>query len=169
MFDSISTTFGEAILGEEEATRRLHIYLSDLDRPDIEYVSIKVSTIYSQINLLAYDETIEGIAKRLRELYRAALPNKFVNLDMEEYRDLHLTKDLFKKVLSEPEFHHLSAGIVLQAYLPDSFEILKEITAWAQERVSNGGAPIKVRIVKGANMTMEQVEASTRGMGASSV
>ncbi|MDN3509673.1 MAG: bifunctional proline dehydrogenase/L-glutamate gamma-semialdehyde dehydrogenase [Candidatus Neptunochlamydia sp.] len=165
---------GEAILGEEEAVRRLNIYLEDLENPLIDYVSIKISTIYSQINLLSYNKILEDIAERLRILYRAAIKNtltrkdrrkieKFVNLDMEEYKDLHLTKDLFMKVLSEEEFKDLSAGIVLQAYLPDSHEIQREITEWAMERVRNGGAPIKVRIVKGANMTMEQHEASLKG------
>lgn len=43
---------GEAILGEEEAKRRLNVYLEDLKRDDIEYVSIKISTIYSQIHLI---------------------------------------------------------------------------------------------------------------------
>ncbi len=49
---------GEAILGEEEAKRRLNVYLQDLSSDDIEYVSIKISTIFSQINLLAWDKTI---------------------------------------------------------------------------------------------------------------
>ncbi len=157
---------GEAILGEEEAKKRLGIYLKDLKQPDIDYVSIKVSTIYSQINLIAYEKTIEHVSARLRELYRAAMehsPHKFVNLDMEEYKDLHLTKDVFIKVLSEEEFLPLSAGIVLQAYLPDSHELQKELTEWAIERVQKGGAPIKIRIVKGANMCMEQYEASAKG------
>lgn len=165
---------GEAILGEEEAIHRLNIYLKDLENPLIDYVSIKISTIYSQINLLAYQKTLEDLSQRLKILYRAAMKNpitlsdgrkihKFVNLDMEEYRDLHLTKDLFIKVLSETEFHSLSAGIVLQAYLPDSHEIQKEITEWAINRTKNGGAPIKIRIVKGANMAMEQHEASLKG------
>lgn len=164
---------GEAILGEDEAIKRLDIYLRDLENPYIDYVSIKISTIYSQLNLLAWDATLDSLAERLRQLYRAAMKHKttlrdgtsshkFVNLDMEEYRDLHLTKDLFIKVLNEPEFHHLSAGIVLQAYLPDSHAILEELTEWAMERVKQGGAPIKVRIVKGANMAMEQVESSLR-------
>ena len=158
---------GEAILGEEEAMHRLSIYLKDLDNPLIDYVSIKISTIYSQINLLSYNKTLDDVAERLRELYRAAMKNpttlpdgrkssKFVNLDMEEYRDLHLTKDLFMKVLGEPEFKSLSAGIVLQSYLPDSHEIQKEITNWSMERVKGGGASIKMRIVKGANIALEQ-------------
>ena len=164
---------GEAILGEKEAKKRLDVYLKDLERDDVEYISVKISTIYSQINLLSWDKTVENVASRLRGLYRAAMRKnfvkadgthvtKFVNLDMEEYKDLILTKEIFKKVLDEEEFHRFSAGIVLQAYLPDSFEIQKELTEWAMERIKKGGAPIKIRIVKGANLAMEQFEASLR-------
>lgn len=164
---------GEAILGEEEANRRLQVYLEDLKKEDVEYVSIKISTIYSQINLLGWDHTMQILKDRLKQLYRAAMANtftradgkktaKFVNLDMEEYRDLHLTKELFKQTLSEPEFHNFEAGIVLQAYLPDAHGIQKELTEWAMERRRQGGAAIKIRIVKGANLAMEQFEASLR-------
>jgi RHH-type proline utilization regulon transcriptional repressor/proline dehydrogenase/delta 1-pyrroline-5-carboxylate dehydrogenase len=82
---------------------------------------------------------------------------------MEEYRDLHLTVELFCKVLNEPEFFNYSAGIVLQSYLPDSFHIQKQLTEWAIKRVASGGAPIKIRLVKGANLGMERVESSLRG------
>jgi len=162
---------GEAILGEEEAGHRMAQVISRLESPDCEYISVKISAIFSQINLVAYDETLEKIKDRLRILYRTAQQHtftpadgskspKFVNLDMEEYRDLHLTCDAFKQVLMEEEFMPMKAGIVLQAYLPDSFEVQKDLTDWARQRVSQGGAPIKIRIVKGANLAMEQVEAS---------
>jgi len=153
---------GEAILGEEEARQRFDIYVSDLNHPDIDYISIKISTIYSQLNLLGWEATLDLLAMRLRELYRTAMrgkKTKFVNLDMEEYRDLHLTVELFRRVLDEPEFQQFSAGIVLQSYLPDSFKLQQELTEWALERKK---APIKIRIVKGANLAMEQVEASLR-------
>ena len=151
---------GEAVLGEEEAEKRLAALLALLSRPDVDYVSVKVSAIFSQINLVAPETTLEAIKERLRLLYRAALPErKFVNLDMEEYRDLALTVAAFREVLSEPEFQHLSAGLVLQAYLPDSITVQQELTAWAQDRVASGGERIKVRIVKGANLAMETVEA----------
>jgi len=162
---------GEAILGEEEAAHRLQQVVERLESPDCEYISVKISAIFSQINLVAYDVTLEKIKERLRLLYRTAMANtftradgsqspKFVNLDMEEYRDLHLTCDAFKQVLMEKEFMGMRAGIVLQAYLPDSFEVQKDLTAWAAERSSKGGETIKVRIVKGANLAMEAVEAS---------
>ncbi|MBV7336223.1 bifunctional proline dehydrogenase/L-glutamate gamma-semialdehyde dehydrogenase [Chloroflexi bacterium TSY] len=165
---------GEAILGEEEAERRLHAYLQLLERPDVEYISVKISSIFSQINLVAFDQTSEEINQRLRVLYRTAMQHsytrtdgttvpKFVNLDMEEYSDLHLTVASFKAVLDEPEFLPHKAGIVLQAYLPDSHMVQQELTDWAQRRVARGGAPIKIRIVKGANLAMERVEAALHG------
>lgn len=165
---------GEAILGEKEAKKRLDVYLDDLTKPEVECISVKISTICSQINLLAWEETIAILEERLSKLYRAAIKNpfkgkdgvpvpKFVYLDMEEYRDLHLTVALFEKILSNPEFFTYTAGIVLQSYLPDSHLLQKELTAWAMVRVASGGAPIKIRIVKGANLSMEKVEASMRG------
>ena len=161
---------GEAILGEQEADNRLNRYLEDLRQPEVEYISVKISTLYSQINLLAWEATLEKLAKPLRALlstageFRFTYPNgsskpKFVNLDMEEYRDLRLTVALFKKVLSEEPFLHTSAGIVLQSYLPDSFAFQQDLTQFALERVQRGGAPIKIRLVKGANLAMEKFEA----------
>lgn len=162
---------GEAILGEEEAISRLTVYLKSLEQDDVEYVSIKISTIFSQINILDWGNTMEILSDRLRQLYRKAKERrfkradgtavpKFVNLDMEEYKDLHLTKELFKKVLAEEEFLSCTAGIVLQAYIPDSYLIMQELTEWAMQRQARGGAPVKIRIVKGANLAMEQFEAS---------
>ena len=46
---------GEALLGEEEAERRLEAYLEALQLPEIEVLSVKISTIYSQISSLAFE------------------------------------------------------------------------------------------------------------------
>jgi len=162
---------GEAVLGEQESAHRKTTYIKDMEDPDIEYISIKISTIYSQISSLAFDETVATLQERLSAIYRAAKKHyftrpsgekvpKFVNLDMEEYRDLDITYAVFVATLDQEEFFDHSAGIVLQAYLPDSFEIQKKLTAWAKERVAKGGAPVKLRIVKGANMEMEKLESS---------
>jgi RHH-type proline utilization regulon transcriptional repressor/proline dehydrogenase/delta 1-pyrroline-5-carboxylate dehydrogenase len=165
---------GEAILGEAEAARRLTAYLALLARDDVEYISVKVSSVFSQINLVAFHATVARVAERLRALNREAARHryrhpdgrvtpKFINLDMEEYRDLDLTVTAFQEVLDEPEFLPLSAGIVLQAYLPDSHRAQRELTTWALARRGRGGAPIKLRIVKGANLAMERIEAVAHG------
>jgi RHH-type transcriptional regulator, proline utilization regulon repressor / proline dehydrogenase / delta 1-pyrroline-5-carboxylate dehydrogenase len=165
---------GEAVLGEEEAQARLNYYIKMLQRPEIDYVSVKISSIYSQLNLLSREKTLEVLSNKLSQLYRIAKRSlaidiygnkysKFVNLDMEEFRDVELTMDLFKLVLNESEFKEYQAGIVLQAYLPDSYSFQKDLTQWAKKRLLRGGSPVKLRLVKGANLSMEQVESSVMG------
>ena len=165
---------GEAVLGEREAERRLQAYLKDLENPAINYISIKISTIFSQIQPLAFDHDMHIIAERLATLYRHAMRHtyptatgdpvpKMVNLDMEAYDDLQLTVAAFQHTLDLPEFKSFTAGIVLQAYLPDSYPLQRRLTRWAVERLASGGAPIKIRIVKGANLEMEQITAAVSG------
>jgi len=89
--------------------------------------------------------------------------SKFINLDMEEYKDTHFTLRLFKTVLSLPQFKNYSAGIVVQAYLPDAYDFQTELIEFAKARVAEGGAPIKMRLVKGCNLEMETVISSLRG------
>ncbi|WP_010121415.1 proline dehydrogenase family protein [Corynebacterium nuruki] len=158
---------GEAVLGEEEADHHLAETRRLVSRPDVDYVSIKASSVASQINLWGYDETVDYIVERLTPLYieaaKAPQGSKFINLDMEEYRDLRLTIDVFKRLLSLPETKDLEAGIVLQAYLPDALGAMQELSAFGAARVADGGAGIKVRLVKGANLAMETVHAEMQG------
>ncbi|GAA5031586.1 bifunctional proline dehydrogenase/L-glutamate gamma-semialdehyde dehydrogenase [Microbacterium fluvii] len=157
---------GEAVLGEGEARRRLEGIHDLIRRDDVDYVSVKVSAIASHISMWAFDETVDTVVERLLPLYLTAagqpLPT-FINLDMEEYRDLDLTIAVFTRLLEDPRLQQLEAGIVLQAYLPDALPALQQLTAWAQQRVGAGGARIKVRLVKGANLAMETVDAVMHG------
>lgn len=157
---------GEAILGDEEAGRRLDEVEKLLQRPDVDYVSVKISSVCAQINPVAFDAEVDRIAGQLRSLYRVASksrPAKFVNLDMEEFRDLHLTVAVFRQVLDEELFAAIDAGIVLQAYLPDSLGALRELLGWAVKRHDRSGGRIKIRFVKGANLSMEQVVSELTG------
>jgi len=154
---------GEYILGEKEADRRLEGTHRLLARDDVDYVSIKVSSTVAPHTHWDFEEAADHIIERLIPLYeRAAVasPHKFINLDMEEYKDLHLTIEVFKRILDLPQFKHLEGGIVVQAYLPDALAAVMDIQEWAAQRVANGGAPVKIRVVKGANLPMEQVEAA---------
>lgn len=151
---------GEAVLGEKEALRRLEGIHDLIRRDDVDYVSVKVSAIASHISMWAFDEVVDRVVERLMPLYlTAASDGTFINLDMEEYRDLDLTIAVFTRILEDPRLRGLEAGIVLQAYLPDALPALQELTAWAGGRVADGGARIKVRLVKGANLAMERVDA----------
>jgi RHH-type transcriptional regulator, proline utilization regulon repressor / proline dehydrogenase / delta 1-pyrroline-5-carboxylate dehydrogenase len=157
---------GEAVLGDEESDRRLEGTRALLQRPDVDYVSIKVSSVAAQLSMWAFDETVERVVERLTPLYEVAATSaspKFINLDMEEFRDLDLTTAVFMRLLDQRKLHKLEAGIVLQAYLPDALNALQGLTAWATQRRQHGGAGIKVRVVKGANLAMEQVDATVHG------
>ena len=155
---------GEAVLGEDEANRRLHRVAELAARPDVDYVSIKVSAVASQLSTWDTEGSVRRVVDRLLPLYRAAAAGgTFLNLDMEEYRDLALTVRVFDELVGDPQVRGAEMGIVLQAYLPDTSDALEEITAIARRRVAAGGARLKVRLVKGANLAMEQVEAELHG------
>ncbi len=165
---------GETVLSEAEAEKRLQQYLQGLQWPETEVVSIKISTLYSQISPLAREHTVAILCDRLEKLFLTAgrarfrrpggeVVPKFVYLDMEEYRDKDLTAETFMRTLDRTSLKHVQAGIALQAYIPDSFETLKQIQNWARRRVAGGGGRITIRIVKGANMESERAESSVRG------
>ena len=63
---------GEKVIGEQEAWSRLGSYLKALENPAIEYISVKISTIFSQIQPLAFEHTVGVLQQRLSELYRSA-------------------------------------------------------------------------------------------------
>jgi len=162
---------GEIVLGEKEAEQQLDIYLQDLAKPEIDSVSVKISSIYSQIRPIAFDHGVHILTERLCRLFKTAKEHvyirndgkkvfKTVNLDMESYQDLDMTYTAFTRALDQTAFKNYFACIALQAYIPDSFSIQRKLTQWAQQRVKCGGSPIKIRLVKGANLEMEKVESS---------
>ncbi|CAN8073426.1 unnamed protein product [Agarophyton chilense] len=155
---------GEAVLGEVEATHRLQEAIDLLKKPGVTYVSVKVSGVVSQLNPWDFEGSVQRVLSALRPLFEQAAnsnPQVLINLDMEEYRDLDLTIAAFTTLLEEPQFQDLDAGIVLQAYLPDALSAMQTLVAWANNRPGNGH--IKIRLVKGANLAMEKVEATMHG------
>ncbi len=149
---------GEAVLGEQEAARRLQGVRTLIARPDVDYVSVKASAVAAQLTTWDHAGSRARLVERLLPLLQDAHRHGvFVNLDMEEYRDLDLTVSVFCELLGQlPDLH---AGIVLQGYLPDSGPALDTLTAFARTHP----AGIKVRLVKGANLAMERVEAALHG------
>ena len=165
---------GEVVLGDKEAENRYLHYLEALEEPDINYISIKLSGIYAQIHSLSYEQNKKELCDMVASVYQKAIDNpytdqagnkraKFVNLDMEEYKDSELTLEVFTEVMSRPEFKDYQAGLVIQAYLPDASLLLERLLKFAKKRHSEGGAHIKMRLVKGANLQMESIISSLKG------
>lgn len=123
-------------------------------------VSVKLTALYSQINDKAWDETKTILKERLRPILRSAMDkNVFINLDMEQYSVKHLTLEVFKDLMIESEFKNYKYfGCVIQAYLRDSLDDIKDLTKFATLR----GTPFSIRLVKGAYWDYETVEAEQR-------
>ncbi len=155
---------GEAVLGQAEADERFKRLVEMIHRPEVDYISVKLSAVVAQMITIDHDGSLTKVCEKLRIIYRDAdTHGTFINLDMEEFRDLALTVDAFKRVLSEPEFLHIHAGIVLQAYLPESHAAFADLVDFAVQRHAAKGGTIKVRLVKGANLAMEKAEGELHG------
>lgn len=165
---------GEVVLGDKEANNRYEHYLEALKEPDINYISIKLSGIYAQIRSLGYEQNKKELCQLVANIFQQAIDYpytdhngkstpKFVNLDMEEYKDAEITLDVFMTVLSMPQFKNYTAGIVVQAYLQDGAMLYDRLLEFAKKRYKDGGAPLKFRLVKGANLQMETIISSLKG------
>jgi RHH-type proline utilization regulon transcriptional repressor/proline dehydrogenase/delta 1-pyrroline-5-carboxylate dehydrogenase len=170
---------GEASLTEAEATRYQEEHLRLVDGlaaavnswpavPEVDAdpygplprvnVSIKLSSLYSQFDPIAPDETCRAVKGRLRPILQLAKQRRvFVNLDMEQFAYKDLTIRIFREILDEPEFRDWpDAGIAIQAYLTSAEADVRGLFEWAQRR----GTPVWVRLIKGAYWDYETVIAA---------
>lgn len=124
-------------------------------------VSVKVTSIYSQVDEAAWDESIKAMKERLRPIFRLAKEKfVFLNIDMEQYAHKDLTLQLFKELTMEDEFKDYPHwGIVIQAYLRDSQKDVQDLITFAKQR----GTPFTIRLVKGAYWDFEVIHAQQKG------
>ncbi|MGD1002457.1 MAG: proline dehydrogenase family protein [Candidatus Brocadiia bacterium] len=123
-------------------------------------LSIKLSSLYSRFDPIDPLGSAEGAAPRLRALLAAArAQGAAINVDMEQYALKDLTLEVFKKVLLEPEFRDWpDVSITIQTYLRENRADLAALAEWVEKR----GAPINVRLVKGAYWDHEVQQAQYR-------
>ena len=121
-------------------------------------VSIKLSSLFSQFDPMAPDNTSAVVRQRLRPILRSAIGHRaFVNFDMEQASFKDLTIRIFQEILDEPEFRAWpDAGIAIQAYLRSCERDLHGLLDWAKRR----GTPVWVRLIKGAYWDFETVIAA---------
>jgi RHH-type proline utilization regulon transcriptional repressor/proline dehydrogenase/delta 1-pyrroline-5-carboxylate dehydrogenase len=111
-------------------------------------LSLKLSSLTAQFEPIHASATIERVAGRLRPILELARKvGAYIHVDMEQYSSRELTYELFCRVLQEPEFRDWpDVGIVVQAYQSEAERELHALHDWVVRR----GAPITVRLVKGA-------------------
>ncbi|HEX8769135.1 MAG TPA: proline dehydrogenase family protein, partial [Acidimicrobiales bacterium] len=123
-------------------------------------VSVKPTALSSRFSPLTREDGLDQAKARLRPLLRLAQASDgFVHFDAEHYDVKDLTLQLFRELLTEPEFADVEAGVVIQAYLKDSFDDLADLIGFSSSR----SKPITVRLVKGAYWDTESVVAAAEG------
>lgn len=124
-------------------------------------VSVKLTSLYSQLDPVAPDASYRALMERLRPILRLAKEKgAHIQIDMEDYSLKDLTFDIFRRIGEDPEFKdYPNLGIVLQAYLRSAEEDARKLIEWAKGR----GTPVKVRLVKGAYWDYETVHARLEG------
>jgi proline dehydrogenase len=129
-------------------------------------LSVKVSALTPLLRPDAPDIGREDAAGRLRPLLAQARDRAaHLHVDMESLDSMEATLDLVFSLLGEGEFASApSTGIVLQAYLRESPDMLDRVLEWAGS--TPGRPPLVVRLVKGAYWDHEVIEARQHGWAA---
>jgi RHH-type proline utilization regulon transcriptional repressor/proline dehydrogenase/delta 1-pyrroline-5-carboxylate dehydrogenase len=126
-------------------------------------LSVKVSALTPLLRPEAPELGKRDAAGRLRDLLRRARElGAHLHVDMESLDSREVVVGLLLELLAEQEFRDgPSAGIVVQAYLRDSAELLEQVLDWA--RATPRTQPLVVRLVKGAYWDHERIEARQHG------
>jgi RHH-type proline utilization regulon transcriptional repressor/proline dehydrogenase/delta 1-pyrroline-5-carboxylate dehydrogenase len=168
---------GEAVLTDEEADRYRDQYvallrsasrevarLPEVPIIDRDYdgsrlprvnVSVKLSALTPIFDPIDPDGVARSVVPRFRAILDAAAEvSAFVHVDMEQSDKKDLTLAIFRDVLGESRYRaSRNVGVVLQAYLRDAEKDVADLARWAERR----GAPVWVRLVKGAYWDSETV------------
>ena len=167
---------GEASLSDKEALSYQRRYLELLEEASLETwkkntqnatnhlgdipltnVSVKITSLESQIKNCAWEESIRKIQGKLYPLLEKAIHKKaFINLDMEQFDHKDMTLEVFKRALMEPQFkNYPHFGVVIQAYLKEALKDLESLRDFSRKRKT----PFSIRLVKGAYWDYETIKA----------
>jgi len=124
-------------------------------------LSLKLSALYSQLDPIDPDGCFASVAARLRPILDLAMTLPAgLTFDMEQAELKDLTVQIFMRLLSEEAYRQYPYGsLALQAYLTESVRDLETLIQWAGRR----GAPVGVRLVKGAYWDSDMVRYRQRG------
>jgi RHH-type proline utilization regulon transcriptional repressor/proline dehydrogenase/delta 1-pyrroline-5-carboxylate dehydrogenase len=170
---------GEAVVSEQEANeyavrclellehlgRETRDWTDPLDKNTelfpVVNLSVKISALYSQMNPADPADAIAHLAPKLRPILRRARDlGAFVNFDMESFAHKNATLELFKTLFIESEFRDWPhVGIVIQAYLRDAEDDLRDLLEWGRARATR----FAVRLVKGAYWDFEKIKSRQNG------
>ncbi|HET8563139.1 MAG TPA: proline dehydrogenase family protein, partial [Candidatus Binatia bacterium] len=124
-------------------------------------LSVKLSALYSQLDPIDPEGSFHAVAARLRPLLGLAMTMPAaLTFDMEQAELKDLTLMIFMRLLSEDAYRsYAHGGIAIQAYLKESATDIDALLQWVRRR----GAPISIRLVKGAYWDSDTIRYQQRG------
>jgi RHH-type proline utilization regulon transcriptional repressor/proline dehydrogenase/delta 1-pyrroline-5-carboxylate dehydrogenase len=121
-------------------------------------ISVKLSALYSQTGSLNFERSVAVLSERLSEIVRKAKNfGALIYVDAEDCGNNPIIYETFKSVFSSSEFADFPyPGIVIQAYARGAADVVQDMLNFARSR----GAPLSIRLVKGAYWDYERVISS---------
>lgn len=168
---------GELVLSQSEASAYLRRYHDLLDNPFLRgdhrllqgpagcgglHLAVKLSSLCPFFGTQNYDYSIREGSARLGDIVaHAKEKGAHVTVDAEYYELGQMTEEIFLNVATSSDFKNWpNLGIALQAYRPDAALAAARI-AFTAERLR--GAPISMRLIKGAYWDTEILIAEQNG------
>ena len=124
-------------------------------------VSVKLSALYSQCGPLNFNRSVDVLAERLGAIVSTARDiGAQVYVDAEDSGNNPIIYQAFERVFGSARFKDIAyPGIVVQAYAREARSTVERLIDFAARR----GAPIAVRLVKGAYWDQETISAQQNG------
>lgn len=118
-------------------------------------ISVKLTALYSQCGPLNFERSVQVLVDKLSRIARKAKEARaLMYVDAEDSASNPIIYETFKRVFGSPEFCTFPyPGIVVQAYAKEARSMLLDLLSFAEKR----GAPIAVRLVKGAYWDSETI------------
>ena len=128
--------------------------------PRVE-LSVKISALSPRLDPIDPEGSYQSVATRLRPILDLAirLPASLI-FDMEQADTKTLVVEIFTRLFAEPSYRlYPYAGLALQAYHLETSRDIEELLSWVRKR----GAPIAIRLVKGAYWDSDTIRYRQRG------
>ncbi|MBE6417679.1 MAG: aldehyde dehydrogenase family protein [Akkermansiaceae bacterium] len=123
-------------------------------------LSIQPWRLCPQISLYAPDDGAEHVAQKLSAIIKLSMSGGLAApliIETGTSEQLPVIVDGFMRAMRHKDFYRANIMLELPAYLQQAPEILRRLTEWASDRLSNGAQPLKVLIVKGSHLDAERL------------
>jgi len=124
-------------------------------------LSLKISALSPHLDPIDPEGSYCSVAARLRPILDLAmrLPASLI-FDMEQAETKTLLLEIFTRLFAEPSYKvYPYAGLALQAYHRETARDIEGLLSWVRQR----GAPITIRLVKGAYWDSDTIRYRQRG------